>query len=218
MAGLGDRFTVGALGTLVVLGMLKHINDWLSKMAHNGYTKDLTWNWAREIVILTGGSSGIGAAIAAKLSESGSTIIILDINPPLQQLGKNVFFYKTNIASSTEVQEVADRIRQEHGDPTVLINNAGIGSAQLILDQSDQTTRQVFEVNILAHFYLVRQFLPAMINSGHGHVVTVASMASFLTQSQNVDYGCTKAAALAFHEGLGQELKHRYNASKVRTT
>lgn len=87
MAGLGDRFTVGALGTLVVLGMLKHINDWLSKMAHNGYTKDLTWNWAREIVILTGGSSGIGAAIAAKLSESGSTIIILDINPPLQQLG-----------------------------------------------------------------------------------------------------------------------------------
>ena len=57
-----------------------------------------------------------------------------------------------------------------------------------------------------------------MARRNHGHVVTVASMASFLVHAQNVDYTCTKASALAFHEGLAQELKSRYNADKVRTT
>ncbi|OKO97743.1 hypothetical protein PENSUB_9669 [Penicillium subrubescens] len=57
-----------------------------------------------------------------------------------------------------------------------------------------------------------------MVKQNHGHILTVASMASFVTQGKNVSYACTKAAALSFHEGLAQELKHRYNAPKVRTT
>jgi all-trans-retinol dehydrogenase (NAD+) len=56
-----------------------------------------------------------------------------------------------------------------------------------------------------------------MVESDHGHVVSVASMASFVTVASVVDYGCSKAAALSFHEGLTQELKHRYNAPRVRT-
>lgn len=133
-------------------------------------------------------------------------------------LAKNVHFYEVDITSSQAVQQVADEIRQKHGDPTVLINNAGIGSARSILEEPEDTTRKMFDVNIIAHFVLVKQFLPTMIKKNHGHVVTVASMASFMTQAQNVDYACTKAAALAFHEGLNQELKSRYNAPKVRTT
>jgi len=57
-----------------------------------------------------------------------------------------------------------------------------------------------------------------MIKANHGHIVTMASMASFMVHAQNVDYACTKASCLAFHEGLTQELKSRYNANKVRTT
>lgn len=57
-----------------------------------------------------------------------------------------------------------------------------------------------------------------MIKKNHGHVVTIASMASFIVIAQNVDYSCTKASALAFHEGLAGELKNRYKADQVRTT
>jgi short-subunit dehydrogenase len=88
----------------------------------------------------------------------------------------------------------------------------------LIVEQSTEETERVFKINIICHFHLVQQFLPAMIKQNHGHIVTVASMASFVTQGKNVSYACTKAAALAFHEGLAQELKHRYNAPRVRTT
>ncbi|KAJ5603676.1 hypothetical protein N7537_006632 [Penicillium hordei] len=51
-------------------------------MALNSFAKDSTWNWKKEVVIVTGGSSGIGAKVASKLGESGSTVIVLDINLP----------------------------------------------------------------------------------------------------------------------------------------
>lgn len=74
-----------------------------------------------------------------------------------------------------------------------------------------------FDVNTLSHYWLVKEFLPSMINQNHGMVVTVASLAAYVTAPQMVDYAASKAAALSFHEGLAAELKTRYNAPKVRT-
>jgi short-subunit dehydrogenase len=65
---------------------------------------------------------------------------------------------------------------------------------------------------------MVKEFLPAMVKQNHGHIVTLASMASYSVHAGNVDYACSKASALAFHEGLAQEIKSRYKAPKVRTT
>lgn len=78
--------------------------------------------------------------------------------------------------------------------------------------------RRTFEVNTISHFLVVKEFLPAMIEKNHGHVVTMASLASFAVNARNVDYSCTKASALAFHEGLTSELKATYGADKVRAT
>lgn len=127
-------------------------------------------------------------------------------------------FYKADITSSEKLREVGGRIRAEHGEPTVLINNAGVGSNRNILDETEEQIRLTFNVNTVAHFLLFREFGPAMIRNNHGHIVTIASLASYLVHAQNVDYTCTKASALAFHEGMAQELKSRYNANKVRTT
>jgi all-trans-retinol dehydrogenase (NAD+) len=113
---------------------------------------------------------------------------------------------------------VAETIRKEHGEPTVLINNAGTGTNKTILDETEAELRRVFDVNTISHFLLAKEFVPAMAKRNHGHIVTVASMASFMVHAQNVDYTCTKASCLAFHEGLAQELKSRYDANKVRTT
>jgi len=122
------------------------------------------------------------------------------------------------VTKSEQIASVASRIRAEHGEPTVLVNNAGIGLGRSILDESEEQIRRTFDVNVIAHFLMAKEFLPAMARADHGHVVTVASMASFAVIAQNVDYSCTKVGALAFHEGLAGELKSRYNAPKVRTT
>lgn len=100
----------------------------------------------------------------------------------------------------------------------MLVNNAGVAYEGTVLEEDEVKIRRTIEVNTLAHFLTVREFLPAMINNNHGHVVTIASMASFLGLGEMVDYCCSKASALAFHEGLGQELKYWYKAPRVRTS
>jgi NADP-dependent 3-hydroxy acid dehydrogenase YdfG len=112
---------------------------------------------------------------------------------------------------------VAEQIRQKLGDPTVLVNNAGVGHDGTILEEPEAKIRQTFEVNTISHFLMVREFLPSMIRQNHGHVITIASMASFVALGEMVDYCCSKASALAFHEGLTQELRYWYQAKKVRT-
>jgi all-trans-retinol dehydrogenase (NAD+) len=103
------------------------------------------------------------------------------------------------------------------GEPTILVNNAGVAFGGTILDQPEELLKLTFGVNVIGHFHTVREFLPYMVKRNHGHVISVASMASFVAIAQNVDYSCSKIAALAFHEGLTQEIKHRYKAPKIRT-
>jgi short-subunit dehydrogenase len=206
-----------ALKVLLAAGILYRLNRFLSRRALNNFVSDRSWDWKREIVLITGGSSGIGEAVVKQFADRNIKVVILDLSPPRSSLD-NVVFYKVDVTSTQEIQEVAAKIRQEVGDPTVLINNAGIGTGKTILDETDDQIQRTFEVNILSHFKLVKEFLPYMVKHNHGHVVTVASMASFACAAGNVDYSATKAGAHAFHEGLASELRARYHAPKVRTT
>ena len=205
-------------GTLFGLGLLGSTNSYLSHKAYNNWTTDNTWDWSREIVVITGGSSGFGAILVRRLAEKGIKVVSLDINEPLGTLPDHVTFFKVDITSREEVHEVANKIGQQIGEPTVLVNNAGVPGMRTILGEPDGYAAKVFAVNIVSHYDLVREFLPHMIEKNHGHVVTVASAASFAAFANNTAYAGSKAAALAFHEGLGQELKFRYGAPKVRTT
>lgn len=122
------------------------------------------------------------------------------------------------MTSPESIRAAAIEIRAEHGNPTVLINNAGVGKNGPILEKTEARIRHVFNVNTISHFLMVQEFLPNMIRNNHGHIVTIASVASFVGLGGSVDYCCSKASALAFHEGLGQELSLWYDAPKVRTS
>ncbi|KAL1964868.1 hypothetical protein VTN77DRAFT_6370 [Rasamsonia byssochlamydoides] len=205
------------LATLLTLGVLRHINRTLSRLVLNNWQTD-KWDWTKELVLLTGGCSGIGKQLALDLAARGIKVIIIDIQEPQFTLPSNVHFYRADVTSSENVSAVAVEIRKTHGDPTVLINNAGIGTEGTILDKPETAIRKTFEVNTLSHFATVKEFAPSMIRHNHGHIVTVASAASFVAVGQMVDYACTKASALAFHEGLTQELRYCHGATKVRTS
>ena len=123
-----------------------------------------------------------------------------------------------DVTSTSSIKAAAEKIRADHGDPTILVNNAGVGYDGTILEEPEEKIQRTFQVNTVSHFWMVREFLPAMIKKDHGHVITIASMASFIALGEMVDYCCSKASALAFHEGLTQELRMWYNAKKVRTS
>jgi NAD(P)-dependent dehydrogenase (short-subunit alcohol dehydrogenase family) len=207
-----------ALALVAAVQLLRGVNSYLSQRAQNNWVTAQPWNPSNELVLVTGGSSGIGKQIVLDLVKlKVKTIIIFDIQEPDFKLPSNVFFFKVDLTSSAAIKEAAVEIYRTHGHPTVLINNAGVGFQGTILEEPEEKIRLTLEVNTLSHFWTVKQFLPSMIKNNHGHIVTIASMASFVSLGEMADYGASKAGALAFHESLTQEIKHWYGSKKVRT-
>jgi all-trans-retinol dehydrogenase (NAD+) len=207
----------------VTLRILSRVNRHLSRRLLNNYNLSHPWHWhsriGGEIVLITGGSSGLGELVVRKLAARDVRVAVLDLQPPQTPFPDSVRFYQGDVTSTAQVHEAAEKMRADFPgeEVTVLVNNAGVGSARSILDGTEEETRKTLEVNLLAHFVTIREFLPAMVKKDHGHVVAVASAASFVTIAGNADYSCSKVGVLALHEGLGQELKHRYAAPNVRT-
>ncbi|KAG4432036.1 hypothetical protein IFR05_012475 [Cadophora sp. M221] len=209
---------IRALAGLLGLGVVRGLNRRLSQYVANNWKGDAKFIKSQEVVLITGGSSGIGELMAQDFAKRGVKVVVMDLRPPKNPFPSGIHFYQCDVTSSSDISAAAAEIRKAHGDPTVLINNAGIGTGLSIMDEMEERIRLTFEVNTMAHFWMTKEFLPAMIKKNHGHVVTIASMASYLVHAQNVDYSCSKASALAFHEGLASELRSRYKAPNVRTT
>lgn len=204
------------LKTLLVLGTLRLLNSWFSDRVLNNWTND-TYNWSKEIVLITGGAGGIGGQVVRLLAERGITVVVLDIQPLSFTASSNVHYFRCDITSPKTISAVAAEVRAKVGNPTILINNAGVVVGRDLLSASERDVRFTFDVNTFAHYWMVKEFLPHMCKANHGMVVTVASVAAWVTVPNMVDYAASKAAAYAFHEGLAAELPTRYGAPRVRT-
>lgn len=205
------------LRALFLVGLARWLSGWYSARVLNNWAAD-QYDWrGREVVLVTGGAGGIGGHVVRFLAEKGVKVVVLDIIPLTFEASSNVHYFKCDITSPKEIAAVAKEIRAKVGYPTVLINNAGVARGKSILDSSEKDIRFTFDVNTLAHYWIVQEFLPSLIENNHGMVVTVASIASWVAVPNMVDYASSKAAALSFHEGLTAELATRYGAPKVRT-
>ncbi|TQN74007.1 Dehydrogenase RED2 [Colletotrichum shisoi] len=191
-------------------------SSWLSRRTLNNWVTD-RYDWRREIVLVTGGAGGIGGHVVQLLAERGITVVVLDIQDLTFASGSNVHYFKCDITSTEKLAAVSNEIRAKVGHPTVLINNAGVARGKTVFDSTERDIRFTFDVNTLSHYWTAKEFLPNVAKNNHGMIVTVASFASYLCVPNMVDYGSSKAAAMAFHEGITAELNTRYNAPRVRT-
>lgn len=201
---------------LFILGLIRWASNYLDAGTLNNWTDD-RYDWKKEIVLITGGAGGIGGEVVKLFAERGIKVIVLDVIPMTFEAGPTVFYFKCDITSPSTISSVASEIRSTIGSPTILINNAGVCRGKSILDGSERDVRFTFDVNTLAHYWLAKEFVPSMVAKNHGMIVTVASLAAYISVPDMVDYASSKAAALSFHEGLAAELKTKYNAPKVRT-
>lgn len=201
---------------LFYLGLVRTISSYLDRGVLDNWKKD-KYDWKKEIVLITGGAGGIGGNVVKLLAERGIKVVVLDVIPMTFDTPKNVYYYKCDITSPSTISSVAAEIRKDVGEPTILINNAGVARGKNILDATEKDVRFTFDVNTLAHYWMAKEFVPSMVARDHGMIVTVASYAAYVTVPSMTDYAASKAAALSFHEGLTVELKTRYNAPKVRT-
>ena len=201
---------------LAIFGTIRLVNNWLERRSLNNGVTD-TYDWSKEIVVVTGGADGIGARVVQGLAQRRIRTVMLDVQPLTYERPPTVSYYGCDITSPSEIEHVCGQIRDAVGAPTVLINNAGVCRGKTILDTTDDDLKLTFDVNTHAHYRLAKQVLPDMIKRNHGMIVTVASSAAWATAPRMTEYAASKAAALAFHEGLTAELTTAYNAPRVRT-
>jgi len=174
-------------------------------------------DWGEQIVLITGGASGVGELLANTLAVRNVTVVVLDRKPIVTE-NYNITYYKCDVSNLEDVEAVAKKVIEEIGHPTVLVNNAGVVQGKLILDLSPEDIRQTFDVNTLAHFWTLKAFLPEMIKNKSGHIVTVSSIAGLAGMAQLTDYNASKAAIISLQESLRYELDNRYHAPQIRTS
>lgn len=200
------------------LGLLGSVNSWLGRRAINRGTSD-KYDWPREIIVVTGGSNGFGKHVVLMLAaRAKSKIAVLDVLPPQYTLPDGVKYFHCDITNTEAIASAAAEVRNVFGgEPTVLINNAGIIYARPLLENTEREIQKMFEVNTLSQYRILHEFLPAMVSRNHGMVVTVASQGGGCTTPGMTAYCASKAANISLHEGLASELVTRYNAPRVRT-
>ncbi|NWV73746.1 RDHE2 dehydrogenase, partial [Dasyornis broadbenti] len=183
-------------------------------------------NVSGEIVLITGAGSGIGRLLSLKFASLGATVVLWDIN----QEGLNntvklarengagrVHSYICDCSKRQDVYRVADQVKKEVGDVSILINNAGIVIGKKFLDTPDSLLEKTMEVNTIAHFWTYKAFLPAMIASSRGHLVSIASAAGLCGASSLSDYCASKFAAIGFAESIDMEMR-ALRKTGVKTT
>ncbi|KAK0557294.1 hypothetical protein OC846_000513 [Tilletia horrida] len=215
---------LGAIWALIVLRNLHHaLNRYIR---NHGEWRAEKPNWKRDVVVITGGSAGIGKSVVEVLSHTRKAkIAVLDMAAPTYAPAPRgappILYIKTDVSDAAQVADAAAKIKSHFGfEPSYVLNAAGIASGDTILDTSKEFFAKVWRVNSYSHFIMAQQFLPAMIKRGHGHFLTIASGASYACLPQMAPYACSKAAALAFHEVLQGELRTRYGPKgrKVRNS
>ncbi|CAD6588539.1 MAG: hypothetical protein CYPHOPRED_004428, partial [Cyphobasidiales sp. Tagirdzhanova-0007] len=166
-------------------------------------------DWSTQIVLVTGGKQGLGKCIVDLLITKKAKIVVLDRTlPESLPSSDNVYFYKCDVSRNGAVQDVAKRIQAEVGNPTILINNAGVVSGRPILELSEQEVLSTFSINAIAHFWIIKAFLPHMLTCKTGHIVSIASILGQLGVNNMTDYCASKHAILGMHDALRSELSN----------
>lgn len=192
------------LPTLTLLGSLLEIHDFLNDRILNNWTDDDSWDWNKEVVVVTGGCSGIGLSIVEQLllRNTQTTIVIVDYVKPQFQVATDgpLRFYQCDLSDSAAIRQLCATIKTEVGNPTVLVNNAGLTRGQTVMEGEYGDVEMTFRTNIIAPFLLAKEFLPGMVAEDHGHIVGISSMSAMITPAGLADYGATKAGMIILQE------------------
>ena len=168
-----------------------------------------------KVALVTGASRGIGRAIALQLAEDGYAIAVhcIHSSEAAQVLcdeiiakGGHARSYLCDIADELAVGAMADAIRNEMGEVSVLVNNAGIAQQKLFTDISAEEWRRMMAVHVDGAFYTSRAFLPDMIRQHNGVIINVSSMWGQVGGSCEVHYSTAKAAIIGMTKALAKEV------------
>ncbi|WP_327358634.1 SDR family oxidoreductase [Streptomyces sp. NBC_01304] len=163
---------------------------------------------AKPLIVITGASSGIGAATARLLSDRGHPLLLLARRlDKLEELGlPDALCRKVDVTDRAAVQAAVREAEERFGPADALVNNAGAMLLGRIADQPEDEWDRMIDLNIKAVLYATRAVLPGMLGRGSGTVINVSSIAGRKTFPNHTAYVGTKFAVHAMSENLREEV------------
>ncbi|WP_104087233.1 SDR family NAD(P)-dependent oxidoreductase [Arthrobacter sp. GMC3] len=153
--------------------------------------------------VVTGGASGIGAAIAERLQAMGAQVAVLDLNPtelPAGQLG-----FVCDVANDASVKAAIDGTVAAFGGVDIVINNAGIGAQGTVEDNDDAEWARVWDINVIGMVRVSRAALPHLRQSTAAAIVNTCSIAATAGLPQRALYSATKGAVLSLTQAMAAD-------------
>ncbi|QYN16643.1 SDR family NAD(P)-dependent oxidoreductase [Amycolatopsis sp. DSM 110486] len=147
------------------------------------------------VAVVTGGASGIGLATATLLAERGARVAVLDLKT--DDVPEPLAGFRCDVTADAEVRAAIDAVAERFGRIDVLVNNAGIGAAGDVSDNSDDEWHRVYDVNVVGMVRATRAALPHLKASPSAAVVNTCSIAAWAGLPQRALYSATKGAVLS---------------------
>jgi len=170
--------------------------------------------WQSKTALVTGASSGIGAATARELARHGLNVVLVArrlarlqrLQAEIVATGGQAQVLEADLSRIDERAKVHARVRAAYGSPDVLVNNAGLGWYGYYADMPWETALEILRINVEAVMHLTRLFLPDMRLRDAGHIVNVGSIAGSLPNQGIAIYGASKSFLDAFTSSLYREM------------
>ncbi|ASN05970.1 SDR family oxidoreductase [Virgibacillus necropolis] len=161
--------------------------------------------------VVTGASSGIGAAVAEHLANEGANVVLAarrkdKLDGVVSKINGNAIAVVTDMAKKSDVDDLAKRAIEEFGQVDIYVNNAGAVLGSRIQDGQTENWDQMIDTNIKGVLYGINSTLPGMLERSSGHVVNIASVSGLEVNKVSAVYSATKFAVHALSMSLEKEL------------
>ena len=162
------------------------------------------YRFSGRVALVTGGASGIGAAVARRLVAEGAAVASFDLQPASVE---GVLALAGDVSKSADIETAVKRAEDELGPIDVLVCSAGVPGASLpSMEISDDEWRRVLAINTDGVFFCNRAVAPGMVDRGYGRIVNVASIAGKEGNPMAAAYSASKAAVIALTKAIGKDL------------
>ncbi len=175
-------------------------------------------DFKNKTAVITGGSRGIGLAIAKKLAEGGANIAVLYVGDEsegaaakaeLEQYGTKVEQYFCDVSDFEKSKAVSEQVIEEFGKVDILINNAGITRDKLVLNMEESDFNAVINVNLKGTFNMIKHFYKHFMKNRGGRIVSTSSIVGLIGNAGQANYSASKAGIIGLTKSVARELAGR---------